>query len=546
MKKARLKTTTDYLALLVRARWWVIATVIALGGLSVLVARTYPRMYVSRTMIVIQEREVPDEFVKDLIGGETQERLFAIQQTILSRTNLLKILREFEASLPSYARLNDEQKVNRLQKRISIDFLSERVRGRSVPVTNIQIAYRDPNPELAQRIAARLASLFIEQDSRNRESKVFGTAEFLESELKKVAEQLRQSEDTMRQLKQRNQYTLPSQQESNLRTLDRLQAEKTANLEALDRYVTLQLNLEQQISETPAMLPNPNARSAAPVNPLAQIYREKELEYKALTAKAKPTHPDVRRLEAELDKLRAEIPPEDLARADADSISTETAPAMIPNPVYQKLTAQLRQLKTDIALREQEKVRNEREIETYNRRIQSMPFVEQEMLAITRTNADLTKQHDDLKAKLEQARLAGSLESRQKGAQFEIVDPANYPLEPAPPSRMVILLIGFVLSLGGGAAAALAVNALSPRIWTHQEVERALETAVLAEIPSIVTPADLRKARIRRLSAVAAFVAAAGLYVGGLYYLYISQSPVLRLLNPIIEKIEARSAASNL
>ncbi len=50
-----------------------------------------------------------------------------------------------------------------------------------------------------------------------------------------------------------------------------------------------------------------------------------------------------------------------------------------------------------------------------------------------RTNEDLTKQHEELKKKLEDAKLAGSLESRQKGAQFAIVDPANYPMEPSPP-----------------------------------------------------------------------------------------------------------------
>ena len=149
----------------------------------------------------------------------------------------------------------------------------------------------------------------------------------------------------------------------------------------------------------------------------------------------------------------------------------------------------------------------------------------------------------ELKTKLEQARLAGSLESRQKGAQFEIIDPANYPLEPSPPNRLVILLIGFVISLAAGVAVAVVVNMLNQRVWTHHEIERALEAPVLVEIPSIVTPADLRGARIRKAAVALAFVLAAGLYLGGLYYLYVKQSPVLRLLNPIIEKIEARASS---
>ena len=93
------------------------------------------------------------------------------------------------------------------------------------------------NPELAQKIAARLAALFIEQDSRTREDRVFGTADFFQAEVQKVADQLRLSEDKLRVLRQRYRYELPSEQETNLRTLDRLQVQKTGNIEALDRYV---------------------------------------------------------------------------------------------------------------------------------------------------------------------------------------------------------------------------------------------------------------------------------------------------------------------
>ena len=547
MKKSRLKTLNDYLALIVRRKWWVVGTTVALCGLSLLVARIYPRMYVSRTMILIQQRDVPDDFVKDLIGADTDERLSVIQQTILSRTNLLRILAEFEGRLPEYRGLNDERKVAKLQKRIAIQFPSEKVRGKFLATTNIQIAYRDQSPELAQKVAARLASLFIEQDNRARENKVFGTAEFLESELKKVAEQLKQSEDTMRQLKQRYQNSLPSQQDSNLRTLDRLQVQKNGNLEALDRYVTLQMNFERQISETPAVISRESAAARSGVaatvqNPKVAVYRQKEQEYNDLTVKAKPTHPDVRRLKAELDKLRQEIPPEDLAAAESTGSPAAPAPDMVTNPVYQSLTAQLRQLKTDIAIREKEKQWIEEEMAKYNQRIQSTPGVEQEMLAITRTNSDLTKQHEELKTKLEAAKLAGSLESRQKGAQFEIIDPANYPLEPSPPGRLLILLIGIGISIAAGIAAAVAVNLLNQRVWTHHEIERALDAPVLVEIPSIVTPADLRNNRIRKCASVAAFVLASGLYLGGLYYLYMKQSPVLRLLNPVIEKIEERAS----
>jgi hypothetical protein len=178
----------------------------------------------------------------------------------------------------------------------------------------------------------------------------------------------------------------------------------------------------------------------------------------------------------------------------------------------------------------------------YNRRLQNTPGVEQEMLTITRTNQELIKQHEDLKSKLEQARLAGSLESRQKGAQFEIIDPANYPMEPSTPKPIMILLAGFGISLAGGVATAFVVELFNQRVWTHQELERALEAPVLVEIPAITAPGDERKTVFRRIVHAAMLVVFTGIYLGSLYYLYVKQSALLRLLDPLIEKIAERAA----
>jgi uncharacterized protein involved in exopolysaccharide biosynthesis len=330
-----------------------------------------------------------------------------------------------------------------------------------------------------------------------------------------------------------------------MRTLDRLQLEKNSNIEAIDRSITLQMNLEMQISQTPPTIPVESAKTAAAAkNPLVAEYLKKEQEYNDLIAKAKPTHPDVRRLAAEMEQLKKDIPPEDLIVKPEGAAAESAPPAMAPNPVYQNLVGQLNQVKTEISIREQQKKRIENDMQQYSQRIQAMPAVEQQMLAITRANEDLTKQHDDLKVKLEEARLAGSLESRQKGAQFDIVDPANYPLEPAPPGRSMILLVGLAISLAGGLVCAVIANTLNQKVWTHHELERALNIPVLVEIPSITIPGDTRRLMYKRVVHVALFVIGTTVYAGGLYYLYLRQAPVLRLFDPLIEKIVERATTS--
>ena len=251
MNKPRFTGPRDYMALIVRRKWWIIVPFLAFSCLVGLFASVLPSMYVSDTLILIQKREMPEEFVKDLIRGTTDERLSAIQQTVLSRTILSQILNQFQRELEGFEGRNEEQRVVRLRNQIQVEFESPTRRGET---TFLKISYRNRNPELAQKITSRLTSLFIEQDNQLRQTRVFGTTEFLSNELEKVFGQLQQAETDLKLLKGRYRHELPDQLETNLRTLDRLGLQKQANAEALDRYASMRLSLERQISETPPVI----------------------------------------------------------------------------------------------------------------------------------------------------------------------------------------------------------------------------------------------------------------------------------------------------
>jgi protein tyrosine kinase modulator len=538
MKKPRLSSTRDYLALFVRRKWWMIVPPVALSAAIVLFAFLLPRIYASETLILIRPRDVPEDFVKDLIAGSTEERLSAIEQTILSRTNLLQVLHQFGSELTEFRELNDEEKVRKLRKQIQVSFQSEYRRGVQIPLTYFRISYENQNPGLAQKIDSRLAALFVEQDNRARETQVFGTTEFFSNEVQKVAEQLQQSEAKLRELKERYRYELPDQLETNLRTLDRLGLQKRTNSEALDRYVGLRLNLERQISQTPPALPRDTPETSGSSvrreqNPLVEDYRKKLRAYHELVAQYTVEHPDVQRTKAELDRLGKGLSPQELAQAEQAFVA-EASSGTVPNPVYENLTTQLREMKTEIEIREKERQWIESEMARHMGRVQGSPRREQELATVLRSHGELTKQFEDLKGKLDQAKLSESLESRQKGSQFEIVDPANYPLLPAKPNRVAIILSGLTFSLGVGVAMALTVDTLNQKVWTLSEIENALGALVLVEIPGIVTKADLSLARKKRMAHVLLFVVSAALYIGSLYFLYMKQSSVLRHLDPII------------
>jgi polysaccharide biosynthesis transport protein len=542
MKKFSFDSPLDFLALVFRRRWWAASCFVLLASAVVTVAWMLPPLYVSETLILIEPRDVPEDFVKDLVSVSTEDRLSSIQETVLSRTNLVRILNEFSADLPNLRGLDDDSRVNRIRKRIKIDVQTRRDRNRS-PLY-FRVAFENESPALAQRVASRLAALFIEHDSRTREQQVFGTTQFMSGELDKVSMQLNEAADQLRVLKERYRHELPEHLDTNLRNLDRLHEQLKANTEALDRYVTMRLSLELQLSETPQQISKTLAASASPNHPaaarspLVEQYRQKEMNYRELRNRYTEKHPDVARLKVELDRLKEEIPPEDFQEIQQEQaaepiVITET------NPVYQRLTAQLEEVKTEISIRDRERTWIQEQITRINWRVQNTPQREQEIASLLREHADLQKQYEDLKGKLSQARLAESLESKQKGAQFVILDPASFPMRPAKPNRLMILLLGLAGSLGLGLAVAVGVDFVDQKVWTQAELERLIGSPVLVEIPEIVSSRQLRH-EVKKKHRHRILAGAAGLLVLGLLALVLVTPALRRPLGAEVRHVVSR------
>ena len=545
--KIGLTTPQDFLALVVRRRWWVIAPFIALSCAAATLIYFLPKSYVSETLILVRPRDVPKDFVRDLIAGTPEERLKTIEQTVLSRTNLVQILREFGDNLPEFEPLNMDQKVVKLRAQININFELQRRNGVEFPLSYFRITYRNQNPELAQKIAAKLTTLFIEQDNQARETQVFGTTEFLSAELAKVTDELNDSEAKLKEVKSSRQFELPDQRDANLRTLDRLGLDKKTNAEALDRQVTTRLNLERELSETPptvfkqiapALPANPTANPTA--NLRLEEYRKAEQDYTELSGKYTAKHPEVQAAKVRLDRIKEQLPPAALAALSgenaADSALERPQTVIEPNPVYLKLQSQLEEVKTELEIRQKEKTWVDSEIAKYNRRVEDAPKAEQDIAEVKRQNDDLKKQYEDLKSKLAQARLSESLESKQKGSQFVIVDPANYPLDPDKPNKVVVLLAGCSITLLIAIAFAAAVDIARQKVWTQSQIETLWGLPVLVEIPEILTDADLAETRRKNWKLVLASAASVLVYGVCLYGVYLKHSFILRQLDPLLQR----------
>jgi len=109
--------------------------------------------------------------------------------------------------------------------------------------------------------------------------------------------------------------------------------------------------------------------------------------------------------------------------------------------------------------------------------------LEKRWYQLTRDREINKGKYDQLFEKLTKAKVTASLEKKRAETQFTIVDPANLPTKPVKPSRTKLVIAGSLLGLLLGLALAALLVILDPRIYNEDDLRRACDLPILAQIP---------------------------------------------------------------
>jgi len=475
---------SDYLEILRRRVWMVLACLLVglLGaGVAFLVI---PKTYRSSTLILVESQKVPTDFIKPVTVDTIEERLISIQQQIFSRTLLRKIIEEFGLYKDRLAREPLEDVIEDMRKDIKVTTVDDRLRRNIQAFT---IAYEGVDPLMVMKVTNKLAALFIEENLRVREQLIEGTSEFLENELKSVREKLVLEEKQISEYKMRYKGELPAQVEANLRTLDRLQME----LQNANETVRMSEEKREILRD---FLKNPGSAPNAPYVADSQTVQLEQLRAQLvkLRSEFKDTYPDVvetKRLIGELETELASGAPkssssrESRKEVESSGAGTEQVRGELEMAGNRNLTAQIRALSAEIAMRKQRRAQLENLIRDIERRVEASPKHEQQLSVLLRDYENNRLSYEKLQNNKIAASISENLEKRQKGEQFRIVDPANLPISPVKPDPLRVFL--------GGLAAGFVL--VGGTIWWKdlrnlpfrrpEEVEAALESPCLATIP---------------------------------------------------------------
>src|SRR5207245_5879078 len=181
----------------------------------------------SNTLILVEDQKIPEDYVKAIVGGRIEERLTMIQQQVMSRTLLSRVMEEFKLYQSEVRRYGLETVIEEMRKNVKVETVGTTgARGKSVEAFSISFAHEDPMT--AMKVTAKLTSQFIEENLKVREQLVEGASEFLEQELRLAKDRLEQQEQLISGFKTKYMGELPQQTDTNLHALDRPQTDLTA------------------------------------------------------------------------------------------------------------------------------------------------------------------------------------------------------------------------------------------------------------------------------------------------------------------------------
>jgi polysaccharide chain length determinant protein (PEP-CTERM system associated) len=484
-----MNTSTDFnptqiLSNLYRRKALIIAVFVVVSVLAAYVAIILPPIYKSSTLILITPQRVPSAYVTSTVTIDLGERMQSIIQEILSRTQLEKILHEFNLQPQGEKASFVEERVEELRKTIKVEFRRNNV---------FQLSYESPDPEKAKQVTSRLASLFIEQNLQAREQQAIGTKSFITAEAERLRKELEEQEVVVNKYRAANRYELPDQLDTNLRTLEQLRRELEASNQRLSALQERKGILQKQVVESEILgldllggLAFGGGADTVPENVQLQM-KKKELE--SLRQRYSNKHPDVVRVQKEIEALMADT------KAPVSTKSAAETKTSSVNPLKQVLQTQITDIDAELqGIRAQNQgIRSQ--IGVLQARIDNSSIRGIELSKITRGYEITLKKYQDLLGKSMESELSENMEKKQKGEQFQILDPANFPLKPVRPNRQMIALTGLLAGLAVGVGVAFLWDNLDTSFKQGTDLDTYVNVPLLATLPASLTRGSMLEQR---------------------------------------------------
>jgi protein tyrosine kinase modulator len=492
------------LAVWSRRKWLAILVFAAPVAAAVSLIMFLPNVYRSTATVLVDRQQVPEAFVRSTVTSALETRLHTISQEILSRSRLEALINRFGLYADLKQRVSLEEVIARLRGDIKLELRSAKVTDQREATIAFTLSYQGSDPGTVSAVTNTLAGFYIEENFKARERQAIGTAEFLKVQLEQTRKRLDVQEQLVSTFKRRHLGELPQQMETNLATLAQLHAQLRMNADNQTRTAERRQTMSSQLADAQTLV-SPSyvgpTGLAAPVPEAVRLAQMKQ-ELARLRTQFSERYPDVVQLAAEVAALERT-----LAEEKSSEPKTEGKPGVPLSPYVLRLKEALSEAQTELKVLKSEESRLRDTIAAYQGRVENVPRREQEYIELSRGYESTRELYQSLMKRYEEAQLAESMEQRQKGEQFRVIEPAIPNSQAAAPNRVRLLLMAVAVSLGLAVGAVVLAEHVDTSFHAVDGLRAFSAVPVLVSIPRIVTQTDLRRARWRmRLAASACLI----------------------------------------
>lgn len=490
-----------YLNALWKRRWVVLLGAWAVAIPGWLVVAAMPSIYESSSRIYVDTSSVLQPLLRGIaVQSDLPTQVALMNQTLLSRPNLLEVARKTDYDLEATSESQMESLLESIKSRTTI--LSTRQQD------IFSIVFQDSDPRRAYDVVQALLTIFVEGNLGQSRQDLDTAEEFIDRQIAEYEARLEDAEDRLARFKQDNLDVVMGEGGY----LGRATA-ATNLVKQLEQDLSVALAqrdlLRQELAEIPETLPTDLANTGPPDDTEYRLV-ELEAQLRQLMSQYTEKHPDVisvrRQIEALLAKQAAAQAAlaEQEAAAGLEAVGVMAGPASgpdgygEPNPVYGEVKLRLIEIETQIENLRQRAAAARVEADALAAKAGQVPQIEAEFQKLNRDYDIVKARHDELLARRESARLSRSRDAVGQEVQYRLIDPPTVPTQPIGPNRPLFLnaVLAFAIAAGLGLGFVLVI--LDTSFSTVAELRAYTGISVLGAV------SDTRKKLARRFAGMVA------------------------------------------
>jgi len=500
------------------------------------IAMALPNQYESYATVLVTPQTVDPALVAAGVPeSDLNNRLYLMTAEILSRGRLSKIIDDLGLYADESQYMVREQIIDMMRESVGVQpvltELNQGVKRRNEidEISQFRISFVHRDARIAMQVAQRLSNDFIEQHIESRITLSQKSLEFIDDELARLAERIREVEARVAEVKNANPGRLPEDMTATQRRLERLMTDMAFAQRSLAEAISDEAFFRSQINNAPIAIGD-----MTPENRLKSLDLQiAEFRAKGYTDK----HPDIVKTKLEIETLRQAIERGEVEDVEGDdrmlSYSQQSAEA-------ERRRAELRR-----EAAEAEIARLHAAVDELQTQLAHTPAVAEILDGLEREYRHLFDSYQDFSNRQLEAMVQAQLERRQLGEQFRVLESAFIAPEATSPNRLLIILLGCFFAVAVGVGVGIMWESVDSSLHSARQLQTAVSIPVLAAIPKILLEADLaalRRSRIRT-SLGAAFAICFALLGGAANYLWVNGAPTFLDRERVIVEPVARESA---